>query len=61
MFHNLKPIEGYGGIQYNINWCHAGMRKFEEGTPEHLYFFKIFVQLARKLSNLAYEGEVFTV
>lgn len=61
MIHNGTGIETSGGTKYNINWCLSGMQKFEEGTPEHLYFFKIFVSLARKLSMENYEGEVLKI
>lgn len=58
MLHNLKPIRGNGDILYNINWCHAGMAKYPEGSKEFQLFFKVFVRLARKLSTEFYEGEI---
>lgn len=59
MIHNGTTIETSGGTKYNINWCLSGMNKFEEGSWEYAYFFKIFVRLARKLSTENYEGSVF--
>ena len=58
MLHNLKRIEGQGGVQYNINWCLSGMNKFPEKSKEYALFYKVFIRLARKLSTENYEGEV---
>ena len=57
----LGEIITPAGIKYNYGWAQRGMLKFPEDSKEYAFFFKIWVQMAKKLSLANYEGEVFKI
>ena len=56
-----RTIRTASGINYEIDFCQRALLKLPEDSPEYAFFFKIWVALARKASNMAYEGETFKV
>ena len=56
-----RTITTHSGIVYEVDFCQRALLKLSEDSPEYAFFFKIWVELARKVSNLNFEGETFSV
>jgi len=56
-----RTITTHSGIVYEVDFCQRALLKLPEESPEYAFFFKIWVELARKVSNLNFEGETFSV
>jgi len=56
-----RTIRTASGIVYEVDFCQRALLKLPEESPEYAFFFKIWVELARKASNLNFEGETFSV
>jgi len=56
-----RTITTHSGIIYEVDFCQRALLKLPEESPEYAFFFKIWVELARKVSNLNFEGETFSV
>ena len=61
MIIDKRTITTHSGIVYEVDFCQRALLKLPEESPEYVFFLKIWVALARKASNMAYEGEVFKV
>ena len=56
-----RTITTHSGIVYEVDFCQRALLKLPEESPEYVFFLKIWVTLARKASNLNFEGETFSV
>jgi len=56
-----RTITTHSGIVYEVDFCQRALLKLPEESPEYAFFFKIWVAWARKVSNLNFEGETFSV
>ena len=56
-----RNIRSCSGVIYETENCLRMLNKFDSTSPEYAFIFKIWVQLARKASLMAYEGSIFRV